>query len=142
LNKKLLLIPLALLLVISLIAIGCPSPTPTQTPPAKDKIVIGQSLSFSGYHAITVATIELPNYDMWAVEVNAAGGLYIKEYDKKIPVEIIRYDDTSDPSTGAKLMEKLILEDKVDFALSPQGNDMVFAAAPIANKYEYILIIT
>jgi len=77
---------------------------------------------------------------MWAEEVNAAGGLYVEEYGKRIPVEIIRYDDTSDPGTGVKLLEKLILEDKVDFVLSPDGSDMHFAMAPVANKYGYPLI--
>jgi branched-chain amino acid transport system substrate-binding protein len=38
------------------------------------------------------------------------------------------------------LLEKLILEDKVDFILPPWGTAWLFAAAPIANKYGYILI--
>jgi len=38
------------------------------------------------------------------------------------------------------LLEKLILEDKVDFVFPPWGTAWLFAAAPIANKYGYILI--
>jgi branched-chain amino acid transport system substrate-binding protein len=38
------------------------------------------------------------------------------------------------------LIEKMIIEDKVDFILPPWGTAWLFAAAPIANKYEYILI--
>jgi branched-chain amino acid transport system substrate-binding protein len=39
-----------------------------------------------------------------------------------------------------RLTEKLILEDKVDFLWPACGTAFVFAQAPIANKYEYILM--
>jgi branched-chain amino acid transport system substrate-binding protein len=77
---------------------------------------------------------------MWAEEVNAKGGIYVKSYDKRLPVEIIRYDDKSDIGTAVKLMEKFILDDKVDLLLPPWGTAMHFAVAPIANKYGYPLI--
>jgi len=35
-------------------------------------------------------------------DVNADGGIYVKEFDKKIPVEILRYDDTSDVGTAVQ----------------------------------------
>ena len=38
------------------------------------------------------------------------------------------------------LLEKLIVQDKVDFVFPPWGTAWLFAAAPIANKYGYILI--
>ena len=72
--------------------------------------------------------------------MNAAGGIYVKEYGKKLPVELLIYDDKSDIGTMTRLLEKLILEDKVDFILPPWGTANLFAAAPIANKYGYILI--
>jgi branched-chain amino acid transport system substrate-binding protein len=64
----------------------------------------------------------------------------VKEYGKKLPVELKRYDDKSDIGTMTNLLEKLILEDKVDFVFPPWGTAWLFAAAPIANKYGYILI--
>jgi hypothetical protein len=39
-----------------------------------------------------------------------------------------------------RLTEKLIVEDKVDFLWPASGTSFVFAQAPIANKYEYVLI--
>jgi len=153
-KKKLLLIPLALLLAISLVAIGCPAeeeppppppptdggPPPPPPPPAKDKIVIGQAISISGPYAMGVATAGGPVYEMWVDEVNKNGGIYVEEYGKQLPVELIRYDDTTDIGQMTTLLEKLILEDKVDFVFPPWSTAFLFAAAQIANKYEYILI--
>ncbi|MCK4273541.1 MAG: amino acid ABC transporter substrate-binding protein [Dehalococcoidales bacterium] len=152
-RKKLLLIPLALLLAISLIAIGCPTippeepttPTEPTTPPpddidTRDSIVIGQAVSLSGPLGPGNAVASTPYYDLWVTDVNAAGGIYVEEYGKKLPVELKIYDDTSDVSTMMRLLEKLITEDEVDFILPPWSTAMLFAAAPIAQKYEYILI--
>ena len=107
---------------------------------AKDKIRIGQAISLSGPLAGAVAIAGGPIYELWVEEVNKNGGIYIEEYGKKLPVELIRYDDKSDIGTMTNLLEKLILEDKVDFVFPPWGTAWLFAAAPIANKYGYILI--
>ena len=107
---------------------------------AKDKIVIGQAVSLSGPLAVGNQVASSPYYDLWVKDVNAEGGIYVKEYGKKLPVELLIYDDKSDTGTMTRLLEKLILEDKVDFILPPWGTAKLFAAAPIANKHEYILI--
>ncbi|OGP53640.1 MAG: hypothetical protein A2Y65_04815 [Deltaproteobacteria bacterium RBG_13_52_11] len=108
--------------------------------PPKDKIRIGQAVSLSGPLASGNAAASSPYYDLWVKDVNAEGGIYVKEYGKKLPVELIIYDDKSDVGTMTKLLEKLITEDKVDFILPPWSTAMLFAAAPIANKHGYILI--
>jgi branched-chain amino acid transport system substrate-binding protein len=107
---------------------------------AKDKIRIGQAISLSGPNAIGVSIAGGRIYVMWVEEVNKNGGIYVKEYGKKLPVELIRYDDKTDIGTMTKLLEKLILEDKVDFVFPPWATAWLYAAAPIANKYKYILI--
>jgi branched-chain amino acid transport system substrate-binding protein len=107
---------------------------------SKDKIVIGQAVSLSGPLATSNAVVSTPYYDLWVQDVNAEGGIYVKEYGKKLPVELLIYDDKSDIGTMTRLLEKLIVEDKVDFILPPWGTANLFAAAPIANKYGYILI--
>jgi branched-chain amino acid transport system substrate-binding protein len=107
---------------------------------SKDKIIIGQAVSLSGPLATSNAVVSTPYYDLWVKDVNAEGGIYVKEYGKKLPVELLIYDDKSEIGTMTRLLEKLILEDKVDFILPPWGTANLFAAAPIANKYGYILI--
>ena len=107
---------------------------------AKDKIVIGQAVSLSGPLSTSNAVVSAPYYDLWIKDVNAEGGIFVKEEGKKLPVELLIYDDKSEIGTMTRLLEKLILEDKVDFILPPWGTANLFAAAPIANKYGYILI--
>jgi branched-chain amino acid transport system substrate-binding protein len=110
------------------------------TAQAKDKIVIGQAVSLSGPLGPSNAVVSTPYYDLWVKDVNAEGGMYVKELGKKLPVELLIYDDKSEIGTMTRLLEKLILEDKVDFILPPWSTAFLFAAAPIANKYGYILI--
>ncbi len=107
---------------------------------AKDKIVIGQAIALSGPLAGGVAIAGGRIYVMWVEEVNKGGGIYVKEYGKKLPVELKRYDDKSDIGTMTNLLEKLIVEDKVDFVFPPWGTAWLYAAAQVANKYGYILI--
>jgi branched-chain amino acid transport system substrate-binding protein len=108
--------------------------------PAKDKIVVGMSRSLSGPLAIIGDSAFKPIYETWVAEVNAEGGIYVEQYGKKLPIELKIYDDTSDAGTMTRLTEKLILEDKVDFLWPACGTSMIFAQAPIANKYGYLLV--
>jgi len=161
-KKNLLLIPLALLLALSLVAIGCPTPPPetttppttpqTTTPPTeptkpppddidtRDSIVIGQAVSLSGTNFIIHGGGALVPQTLWVDQVNANGGIYLEDYGKKLPIEWIQYDDKSDQGTMVKLLEKLILEDKVDLLLPPCSTSWLFAAAPIVNKYGYVML--
>lgn len=88
-------------------------------PPPKDKIRIGRAVSLTGPNAIIAKSASIPIYDLWIAEVNAKGGIYVKEYKKRLPIELIVYDDESDQEKMAQLLEKLIVVDKVDFVLPP-----------------------
>lgn len=120
-----------------------PAPTPTPTPappPAPDNILIGNAIALSGVNVAGAEMSQTRGYDLWVEEVNAKGGIYVKEYDKQIPVKMIRYDDKSDAGTAVKLTEKLILEDKVHIIFPPWGTAYNFAIAPVINKYKYPVI--
>lgn len=107
---------------------------------AKDKIVIGQVWPLSGPGAAAAKVSGGMIYEMWIKEVNKQGGIYVKQYGKKLPVEWKVYDNETDIGKTVKLYEKLILEDKVDFVLPPWGTAWLYAAANVCNKYGYILI--
>jgi branched-chain amino acid transport system substrate-binding protein len=115
-------------------------PLTASSQPKKDKIRIGQAVSLSGPIAIIHGSGPAQTQKLWVDEVNAKGGIYVKEYNKRLPIELTVYDDKSDHGTLVRLMEKLILEDKVDFLFPPCGTSFLFAAAPVANKHGYILI--
>jgi branched-chain amino acid transport system substrate-binding protein len=107
---------------------------------AKDKIVVGMSRPLSGPLAVIGDSAFKPIYETWVPEINAAGGIYVKEYGKKLPIELKIYDDKSDVGTMARLTERLIVEDKVDFLWPACGTAFLFAQAPIANKHGYVLL--
>src|SRR3989304_10487040 len=118
---------------------AAPTVAPTKRPP-KDKIVVGMARPLSGPLAIIGDSAFKPIYETWVPRVNAQGGIYVKEYDKKLPIELKIYDDKSDVGTMTRLTEKLIVEDKVDFLWPAAGTAFVFAQTPIAPTYQYILI--
>lgn len=124
-----------------LVAASCAPKAPETTAlPSKDKIVVGMSRPLTGWNATIGDAAFRPIYETWVEEVNAEGGVYVEEYGKQLPIELLVYDDKSDVGTMTRLTEKLIVEDKVDFLWPASGTAFLFAQAPIANKYEYILI--
>jgi branched-chain amino acid transport system substrate-binding protein len=102
---------------------------------AQSSVKIGYALSLTGPDAGGAAVTTLPNYELWVKEVNAAGGL--KLGDKRVPIEVIRYDDRSSAEEAARALERLITQDKVDFILPPWGTGLNLAVGPILNKAGY-----
>ncbi|MGD0662045.1 MAG: amino acid ABC transporter substrate-binding protein [Syntrophorhabdales bacterium] len=114
--------------------------TASSAPKAKTEIVVGMSRPLSGWNAQIGDSAYRPVYETWVKEVNAQGGVFVKEYNKKLPIRLIIYDDKSDVGTMVRLTEKLILQDKVDFLWPASGTSFLFAQAPIANKYNKLLL--
>jgi branched-chain amino acid transport system substrate-binding protein len=104
-------------------------------PAPKEKIKIGVAISMSGPF-MEAASHQLNAYRLWVDEVNGKGGIYVAEYGRKLPVELIVYDDRSDPATAVKLYEKLITEDKVDLLFGPYSSAVFFAVSSVAEKYK------
>lgn len=102
---------------------------------AQTSIKIGYAISRTGPNTGGAAVTTLPNYELWVKEVNAAGGL--KLGDKRVPIEVVQYDDRSSAEEAAKALERLINQDKVDFILPPWGTGLNLAVGPILNKAGY-----
>ena len=114
--------------------------SPTSPVATKDKIVIGMSRPLSGPEQQIGDSAFRPIYETIIPMWNAEGGIYVEEYGKKLPVETKIYDSKSDIKTLTQQIEQLIVQDKVDFIMGPQSTAGIFAAAPICNKYEKILL--
>src|SRR6478735_3150681 len=102
---------------------------------AQTSVKIGYAISRTGPAAGGAAVTTIPNYELWVKEVNAAGGL--KLGDKRVPIEVIQYDDRSSAEEAAKALDRLITQDKVDFILPPWGTGLNLAVGPILNKAGY-----
>ena len=104
---------------------------------SQEVLKIGAAVSFTGKYAKEGDLLKR-GYELWRETVNKRGG--IKIGNKRYRVEIIYYDDQSDPKTTAKLVEKLIVEDGVRFILGPYGSAQVFAAAGIVEKHKALMV--
>src|SRR5271157_3803836 len=104
---------------------------------AQDKIRIGAAISMTGKFAREGGLVK-GGYDFWRDWVNEQGGINVG--GKKYRVDIIYYDDKSDTMTSAKLTERLITEDKVNFLLAPYSSGIAFATSAIGERYGYITI--
>jgi branched-chain amino acid transport system substrate-binding protein len=106
---------------------------------AQDAAVrIGYAISRTGPFAPGAQITQEPNYIMWAEQVNAAGGLNVK--GKKRKIELIGFDDRSEPETMVRTYEKLMTSDKVDLILPPWGTGNNFAVMPLAQKHGYPML--
>ena len=105
---------------------------------APAEIRIGTLYASSG----PFAAISMPVYDgikLWVKQVNAAGGVYVAPYHKKIPVKLISYDDQSSTATAATLYNQLITQDHVDILMADSGSVLTSVAVPIAKEHKMFL---
>ena len=59
---------------------------------------------------------------------------------KQMTIELIEYDDKTNPGEHIKLAQRLAEQDKVDFVVAPYGTGFNIAAAPIYGRYGYPMI--
>lgn len=102
---------------------------------AADTIKIGSVAPKTGPLAGGAVVTQWPNVELWVHEVNARGGL--KVGDEQMLLELIEYDDKTNPSEHIKAVQRLATQDKVDFIVAPYGTGFNIAAAPIYAKYGY-----
>ena len=100
---------------------------------AKKPLVIGTAISLTGKRAKS-GLLTLRGYEMWQKDVNAKGGLL----GRKVKIKV--YDDESNPTTGAKLMERLITLDKVEFIFGPFSSPVTYATSTVTEKYGFPMI--
>lgn len=105
---------------------------------AAEPIKFGVVAHLTGPLAGGEAVTHTPNIEFWANQVNARGGLKVD--GEMRPVEIITYDDKTNPAEHIKAVQRLATQDEVDFMLSPYGTGFNIAAAPIYAKYNYPLV--
>jgi len=102
---------------------------------AQDKIKIGYAISKTGPNAGGASITQIPNYQLWVKEVNDKGGL--KLGNKRVPVEVIEYDDRSNSEEAVRAVERLVTQDKVDLLFPPWGTGLNLAVGPVFHKYGY-----
>src|SRR5215475_15373252 len=91
---------------------------------AADPIKVGFSMALTGSVAPAGKQV-LAALQIWRDDVNAKGGLLGR------PVELVHYDDQSNPANIPGLYTKLIDVDKVDLLIGPYATNMVAPAISV-----------
>ena len=126
-------VALVMLAFVALSACGG-QPTQGNTQPANTTpIRIGYSVSLGGDFAEDGKALKL-GYEMWRDAVNKRGGLLGRQ------VELISYDDNSDPKLVTTNYQKLMGTDKVDLVLGPFSTLLNASAIPVADRFNYALM--
>jgi branched-chain amino acid transport system substrate-binding protein len=100
---------------------------------AAEPVKLGFSMALTGGVAPNGKQILLA-LEIWRDAVNAKGGLLGR------PVELVYYDDQSNPSTVPGIYTKLIDVDKVDLVIGPYATNMIAAALPIIIQHKMVAI--
>ena len=103
-----------------------PSLAPAQQP-SGDPIKIGFSMALTGGLA-GAGKSALIAMQIWEEDTNAAGGLLGR------PVELVYYDDHSNPSDVPGIYTKLLNVDQVDLVVSGYATNMTVPAMPIVMR--------
>jgi len=105
--------------------------------PVAGTIRFGAAVSLTGASA-NEGKLTQDGYNFWKKTVNDAGGMMVGS--QRYMVDVKFYDDESSPDTSAKLTEKLITEDKVNFVLGPYGTSPTLSASAITEKYKMPMV--
>lgn len=100
---------------------------------AADPIKIGFSMAQTGPLAGGGKSALLA-MKIWAEDQNAKGGLLGR------PVELVYYDDQSNPSNVPAIYTKLLDVDKVDLITSGYATPIIAAALPIAMQHDMVFL--
>jgi len=77
---------------------------------------------------------QLRGIQMWVHDINARGSLLGKT------VELVYYDDYSEPERSAVLYRQLIEQDKVDLLIGPYSSPTTMAASSVAEQYNFPMV--
>ncbi len=123
----------ASLILLFVVACGGTTTTSTTTPVNTTPIKIGFSVSLAGDFSADGKAL-LMGYQLWQDAVNKRGGLLGRQ------VQLVYYNDSSDPQQVTTNYQKLIGSDHVNLLLGPFSTLLTVQAAPVAQRYGYTLI--
>jgi branched-chain amino acid transport system substrate-binding protein len=101
-------------------------------PAAPASIKVGAVIPLTGKYGTGGAQVKA-GYEYMVEVINKQGGVYVKEFGKRIPIELIVRDDESDPTKTVSRLEELYAAGVVAY-LGGFGSDLHAAAASIAEK--------
>ncbi len=119
--------------VIKLAAVAAMSSALAMPVLAQEVLKIGAVAPKTGPLAGGAVVTYWPNVQLWAHDVNERGGLDVG--GTKYTIEIIEYDDQTNPAETIKAVQRLMTQDGADFVLPPYATGINLAAAPIYQQF-------
>jgi len=110
-----------------------PTTGASSSPSTKAPITIGASLSMSGDFSGDGQFFK-KGYQLWASDVNAAGGLLGRQ------VKLTILNDNSSPAQAQTNYQTLFSSDKVDLAFGPFSSLLTTPSASVAARFGYAMI--
>ena len=107
---------------------------------AQDVLKIGASAPKTGPLGGGGAVTHWPNIQLWVQEINDAGGLQVG--DTQMTIELIEYDDQTNPEIAIQNIQRLATVDNVDFIITPYSTGINVATAPMIAQHGYPHITT
>ena len=101
--------------------------------PAADTIRVGTTQPLSGKFK-DFGEEQLRGLQMWVHDINSRGSLLGKD------VELVYYDDYSEPDRSALLYRQLIEKDKVDLLIGPYSSGTTLAASSVAEEHDFPMV--
>ena len=100
---------------------------------AAEAIKLGGTLGLTGKYG-PMSRMVASGLQLWADEINQRGGLLGR------PIKLIIRDDTSDPHTARKLIEELVIEEKVDLIFGPYSSVITTEIVKVTEKHGYSVL--
>ncbi len=101
-------------------------------------IRLGIPISLTGRYSIQ-GRESFEGLNLWVSYVNKSGGIFVKELDARLPIELIYFDDESSEANCIEITKRLISKEKVDILLGPYSSSLALAASRVAENYRKTL---
>jgi branched-chain amino acid transport system substrate-binding protein len=129
---------IALLLILAFFA-GCTQQA--QAPAQPKEIKIGAVVSMTGPNS-NIGKNMWQSATLAADEINANGGIFVKQYNAKIPIKLVQGDDESTREGGQKAVTKLITDDKVDILIGGYSSAVTSAYEQTVAEFKVPYVVT
>jgi len=107
---------------------------------APKEILVGGTISVTGPLSKIVGPFNKLALS-WQDLINEQGGIWVRDYKKRLPIRFIIYDDKSDQATALKYYERLVTVDKVNLLIGPFGSHNSFPAATVAENHKIPMVM-
>ena len=127
------------LVLIAAFFAGCTQQA--QAPSQPKEIKIGTIVSMTGPNS-NIGKNMWQSATLAADEINANGGIFVKQYNAKIPIKLVQGDDESTREGGQKAVTKLITDDKVDMLVGGYSSAVTSAYEQTVAEFKVPYVVT